>query len=129
MPGTLAATPRFVIQTRNRIVKGAHIGEFEELVLLAVRGLAEEAYGVAIKLLLDRETRRDVSIGAVYAALDRLEDKGLVRSATRAGPPLRGGRSRRAFGVTAAGTRALQEMQRVRDRLWRSVPRPAGGRP
>jgi hypothetical protein len=54
-------------------MKGAHIGEFEELVLLAIQGLAEDAYGVAIKLLLDRETRRDVSLGAVYAALDRLQ--------------------------------------------------------
>jgi DNA-binding PadR family transcriptional regulator len=110
-------------------VKGDHIGEFEELVLLAVRGLGDEAYGVAIKLLLDRETTRDVSIGAVYAALDRLEAKGLVRSAARAGPPMRGGRSRRAFDVTSAGTRALQELQRVRERLWRQATRPAGQRP
>jgi DNA-binding PadR family transcriptional regulator len=103
-------------------VKGDHIGEFEELVLLAVRGLGDEAYGVAIKLLLDRETRRDVSIGAVYAALDRLEEKGLVQSASKAGLPVRGGRRRRAFDMTAAGRRALQEMQRVRERLWRQAP-------
>jgi len=109
-------------------MKGDHIGEFEELVLLAVRALDDDAYGVAIKLLLDRETRRDVSIGAVYAALDRLEDKGLVRSATRAGVPVRGGRSRRAFDLTAAGVRTLREMQRVRERLWRYAPGPAGER-
>lgn len=113
---------------KHEQVKGDHIGEFEELVLLAVRGLGDEAYGVAIKLLLDRETRRDVSIGAVYAALDRLEDKRLVRSATRAGAPVRGGRSRRAFALTAAGVRSLQEMQRVRERLWRYATGPAGAR-
>jgi DNA-binding PadR family transcriptional regulator len=107
------------------LVKGDHIGEFEELVLLAVRGLGDEAYGVAIKLLLDRETSRDVSIGAVYAALDRLEAKGLVRSGARAGPPVRGGRQRRAFGITSAGARSLQEMQRVRERLWRRSAGPA----
>ena len=120
--------PRLHLLYKSEDVKGDHIGEFEELVLLAVRGLGDEAYGVAIKLLLDRETKRDVSIGAVYAALDRLEDKGLVHSARRAGAPVRGGRSRRAFDLTAAGTRALQEMQRVRERLWRHAPKPAGGR-
>ena len=67
-------------------MKGDHIGEFEELVLLAVAGL-DDAYGVSIKAVLDRETKRDVTIGAVYAALDRLEDKALVsRSPTT--PPV-----------------------------------------
>jgi DNA-binding PadR family transcriptional regulator len=102
-------------------MKGDHLGEFEELVLLAVRGLAEDAYGVAVKALLDRESRRDVSLGAVYAALDRLETKGFVRSTTVAGSAVRGGRRRRAFTLTSPGTRALQEMQRVRDRLWQTA--------
>jgi DNA-binding PadR family transcriptional regulator len=102
-------------------MKGDHIGEFEELVLLSVMGLSAEpsgAYGVSIKTALERETAREVSIGAVYAALDRLEQKGLVRSAMTPGTPQRGGRSRRAFTVAAAGARALQEMRRVRSRLW-----------
>lgn len=102
-------------------MKGDHVGEFEELVLLAVAGLAE-AYGVSIKQRLDAELARDVTIGAVYAALDRLEDKGLLRSAEVAGPAERGGRRRRAFEVTAEGRRALQVMRDVRERLWRAVP-------
>jgi DNA-binding PadR family transcriptional regulator len=110
-------------------MKGDHIGEFEELVLLAAQGLGDDAYGVSVKQLLDRETRRDVSLGAVYAALERLEGKGLLRSGTTAGSRVRGGRRRRTYAPTASGLRALQEMQRVRDRLWRVSGRTAGQRP
>lgn len=102
-------------------MKGDHIGEFEELVMLAVAGL-EDAYGVSIKNRLDRETSRDVTIGAVYAALDRLEDKALVVSAEVAGPAERGGRRRRAFTITAEGRRILRQMRSVRERLWRAAP-------
>jgi DNA-binding PadR family transcriptional regulator len=102
-------------------MKGDHIGEFEELVLLAVLALADDAYGVAVQGRLEQETTRSVSIGAVYAALDRLEAKGLVRSKMTAGTPVRGGRSRRAFTPTPAGLRALGEIQRVRERLWRAA--------
>jgi DNA-binding PadR family transcriptional regulator len=110
-------------------MKGDHIGEFEELVLLAVQGLAEDAYGVPIKLLLDRETSRDVSIGAVYAALERLEQKGLLTSSPTPGPAARGGRTRRSFVVTREGRAALQSLRRVRDRLWNATgTRPARGR-
>jgi DNA-binding PadR family transcriptional regulator len=110
-------------------MKGDHIGEFEELVLLAAQGLGDDAYGVTVKQLLDRETRRDVSLGAVYAALDRLEGKGLLRSATAEGGPVRGGRRRRTYAPTPKGRRALHEMERVRDRLWRVSGREARQRP
>jgi DNA-binding PadR family transcriptional regulator len=110
-------------------MKGDHIGEFEELVLLAAQGLGDGAYGVSVKQLLDREARRDVSLGAVYAALDRLEGKGLLRSATTEGSPMRGGRRRRTYAPTPRGLRALHEMQRVRDRLWRVSARAASQRP
>jgi DNA-binding PadR family transcriptional regulator len=109
-------------------MKGAHLGEFEELVLLAAQGLGADAYGVSIKMLLDTETRRDVSLGAVYAALDRLEGKRLVASATSEGTAVRGGRRRRTFLVTARGMRALREMQRVRARLWRAADQAEGRR-
>jgi PadR family transcriptional regulator PadR len=102
-------------------MKGQHIGEFEELVLLAVHGLGEGAYGVAVQQRLEAETARTVSIGAVYAALDRLEAKRLVESRMVAGTAIRGGRSRRAFSATAAGLESLEEMQRVRERLWRAA--------
>lgn len=102
-------------------MKGDHIGEFEELVLLAVAGLTD-AYGVSIKQRLDDETTRDVTIGAVYAALERLEDKTLVSSSEVPGPPQRGGRRRRAFTVTPEGRRILRELRDVRARLWRATP-------
>lgn len=102
-------------------MKGDHIGEFEELVLLAIAGLPD-AYGVSIKQRLDAELSRDVTIGAVYAALDRLEDKTLVSSADVAGPAQRGGRRRRAFTITPEGRRVLRELRDVRERLWRAAP-------
>lgn len=102
-------------------MKGDHIGEFEELVLLAIGGLGDDAYGVAIKERLDEETSRDVSIGAVYAALDRLEDKGLLASRETPGQAVRGGRRRRAFAVTPEGRRTLRGMRDVRERLWRAA--------
>jgi DNA-binding PadR family transcriptional regulator len=101
-------------------MKGDHIGEFEELVLIAARGLGREAYGVSVQQLLERETTRSVSLGAVYAALERLEGKGLVRSTMTPGTPARGGRSRRVFSLTADGTRTLAALQRIRDRLYRA---------
>jgi len=108
-------------------MKGDHIGEFEELVLLAVNGLRQGAYGVSVQQLLERETTRSVSLGAVYACLDRLEAKGLVRSTVIQGTPVRGGRSRRAFEVTADGLRTLTALQKVRERLWRAAPSRARG--
>lgn len=103
-------------------MKGDHIGEFEELVLLAIAGLGDDAYGVSIKERLDRETSRDVSIGAVYAALDRLETKTLVDSRETPGQAVRGGRRRRSFTLTADGRRTLRQMRAVRERLWRATP-------
>lgn len=99
-------------------MKGDHVGEFEEFVLLAVHGLDGDAYGVSIQQVLERETTRAVSLGAVYAALDRLEGKGLVRSAVTPGTAVRGGRRRRAFAVTATGARALEALKQMRARLY-----------
>lgn len=111
-------------------MKGHHVGEFEELVLLALHGLGDEAYGVAVQQLLERETRRSVSLGAVYAALERLEDKGLARSESAPGTAVRGGRSRRVFELTAEGLKSLEAMRRVRERLYGIAGlHPAKGRP
>ena len=110
-------------------MKGAQLGAFEELVLLAVRGLGDEAYGMAIQQLLEGETGRSVSLGPVYTVLDRLEAKGLVESSMVAGTPTRGGRSRRVFRMTAAGSRAVTSMQQIRARLYgRARMHPAGSR-
>lgn len=114
---------RYVIQMR--IMKGEHVGEFEELILLAIHGLGEGAYGVAVQQFLDREASRRTSLGAVYAALDRLEAKGLLRSEMTEGSPVRGGRRRRVFIVTREGARTLLALRRVRERLYGGLIRPS----
>jgi DNA-binding PadR family transcriptional regulator len=98
---------------------------FEELVLLAVASLGDAAYGVTVQERLEAETRTPVSIGAVYAVLDRLERKGYVRSALGAATAERGGRRKRFFRPTAAGAAALREMDRIRSSLWTPAPKPA----
>jgi PadR family transcriptional regulator, regulatory protein PadR len=96
----------------------ASLGTLELLVLVAVARLGGDAYGLAIRRDVSACTRRDYSVGAVYTTLQRLEDKGLVSSRTTDPLPVRGGRSRRQFKVTAAGQRALREAQRVAASVW-----------
>jgi PadR family transcriptional regulator len=103
----------------------ARIGAFEELVLLAVGGLAGEGYGVTIQAELERETDDTISLGAVYATLDRLERKGLLRSRVGAATAERGGRRKRLYRITADGATAVREMQRIRARLGRPTLHPA----
>jgi len=104
-------------------MKGDRIGEFEELVLLAVRALAPPVYGVPIQRFVERLAERRVTMGAVYAALDRLEMKGLARSVQGDATPVRGGKRKRLFAPTPAGVRMLQDLRRVRDRIWREIER------
>lgn len=99
-------------------MKGDNLGELEELVLLAVRTLAEDAYGVRVQRRIEKTTGRAVTMGAVYSALDRLEQKGLLRSQTRAGTAERGGRRRRTFEATATGRAALHESRAAREAMW-----------
>jgi PadR family transcriptional regulator, regulatory protein PadR len=108
-------------------VKGERLGEFEELAVLAVMALGDRAYGVAVQELIERQTAREVSLGSVYAALDRMERKGLVRSAMSDPTPERGGKRRRLFQVTPAGLRVVREVKRAREALWNAVPRTARG--
>jgi DNA-binding PadR family transcriptional regulator len=104
-------------------VKGERLGEFEELTLLAVLALGHRAYGVPVQELIERETGREVALGAVYAALERLEAKGLVRSHLTDPTPERGGRRRRVFEVTPAGARTLRQARQAREALWNAIPR------
>jgi PadR family transcriptional regulator len=101
----------------------SRIGAFEELVLLAVLGLDGSGYGVSIRDELEAETGETISLGAVYATLDRLERKGLVRSTVASATAERGGRRKRVFHVSATGTAALRAMQRIRSQL--GAPAPA----
>ena len=87
--------------------KGEFLGEFELYVMLALGQLGPEAYGVRIRQEIERRTGRDVAIGAVYATLSRLEDKGFVRHELSAPLPVQGGRARKYFTLTSAGERAL----------------------
>ena len=87
--------------------KGDFLGEFELYVMLALARLGDEAYGIAIRQDIEARTRRGVAIGAVYATLARLEDKGMVRHQLSAPLPVQGGRARKCFVLTAAGDRAL----------------------
>lgn len=94
----------------------APLGSFEEQVLLAVIRTGEDAYGMEVRRELESVSGRDVSIGAVYATLDRLEAKGLLESGRRPGAG-----SRRVFGVTRSGAAALAETRAMRQRLWQGV--------
>ena len=112
------------------MAKGAFLGEFEQVVLLAVARLEGEGYGVSIRREIERRTGRDVSIGAVYATLSRLEDKELVSSYEGEAQPRRGGRARRHFRVEPAGARALEATRGMMERMWDGVelPRSSAGR-
>jgi PadR family transcriptional regulator PadR len=96
---------------------GVPLGTFEEQVLLAVLRTGDAAYGMIVRREIEDVTGREISVGATYATLDRLEAKKLV-SSRRATVD---GVSRRLFTVTAAGTRALAESRSMRERLWRGV--------
>jgi PadR family transcriptional regulator, regulatory protein PadR len=103
-------------------MKGDVLGEFEEIILLIVGVLGDEAYGLGIRDELEKQTGRSAAIGAVHATLNRLQEKGLVESAMREGSQERGGRRKRVFNVTAAGKKALIESKDVRVTLWNQLP-------
>lgn len=93
--------------------KRDYLGEFEHVVLLAVLRLSNQAYGVTVRQEIEARTGREVSIGAVYATLDRLEVKGYVQSHAGDPTPERGGRSKRFFQVTGKGVAAVNRTQRA----------------
>jgi DNA-binding PadR family transcriptional regulator len=100
-------------------MKHEHLGELEELALLIVIGLAGDAYGVSVQRRLEHDAHRPIALGAVYAALERLERKGFVRSAVGDMTPQRGGRRKRMFAAPAEGRRAAAHARRTREHLWR----------
>jgi DNA-binding PadR family transcriptional regulator len=98
-----------------------HLGEFEQLVLLAVVRLADGAYGVPIRREIEKRTSRKVTVGALYSTLDRLEAKGYLSSWFADPTAERGGRSRRYFRVEPPGIEALAEAKNMFDRMWKGV--------
>ena len=104
------------------------LSNVELMVLLALIRLGDEAYGVPIAAALEDSTGRSISLGSVYATLDRLEDKGLVLSRIGAPTPERGGRAKRHFDITAHGLREARAARHALDKLWAGIPELDGGR-
>jgi DNA-binding PadR family transcriptional regulator len=97
------------------------LGEFEQIVLLAILQVGDEVYGVPVIEEIRRRTGRDVAPGAVHITLRRLERKGLVTSWLGEPTPERGGKARRYVMVTRAGIESLRAARRVIDQMWRGL--------
>jgi len=102
----------------------APLGEFEQIVLLAILRLGEDAYGVTIRAEIAACTDREPTPGALYTTLDRLEEKGLVKSRMGDPTPARGGRAKRFFTVTKSGVSAVAQAQRSFQRLLKGLKLP-----
>ena len=103
-------------------MKGVHLGELEELILLTVGSLFDEAYGVAIMDEVKEKTGRELNVSAVHAVLRRLEEKGLLSSRMGGATQERGGRRKRLFSLTKVGKQALDRTMSVRSALYQSIP-------
>lgn len=101
--------------------KEKFLGEFEQMVLLSLLQLDDEAYGAKIRQLLDDKIKRVVAIGALYSTLERLEKKGLVTSVLGDTTPERGGRAKRYFKVTAEGQKGLIRAKNAMDEMWQGI--------
>jgi len=106
----------------------SYLGEMELMVLLALVRLGDDAYGVPISKELLNLAGREVALGSVYAALDRLQEKGFVTSLLGDPTPERGGRAKRYFRVTRAGLRALKMTRTALTNLWSGIPLLEGKR-
>jgi len=104
------------------------LGEFEQIVLLAILRLDDEAYGVTIRREITECTERAPAPGALYTTLERLEQKGLVASTYGDPTPERGGRAKRFFTVTPVGVRAVARAQHAYQRLLKGLVLPGGAR-
>jgi len=98
-----------------------YLGEFEQVVLLAVVRLAQDAYGTTIRREIETRAGRAVSIGAAYATLDRLVDKGYLKTRETGGGAERGGAARRYFTITPAGIKALEDARAMQARMWDGI--------
>ncbi|MBT1701053.1 PadR family transcriptional regulator [Fulvivirgaceae bacterium PWU4] len=102
--------------------KGNYLGEFEELVLVSVAALMDEAYGVSIMNYIATEAGRDVNISAVHEVLKRLQRKGYLKSRMGGATQERGGRRKRYFNLTVSGRKNLEEAIRTKLQLYKQVP-------
>jgi len=103
-------------------MKKTKLGEFEELVLLTVATLQEEAYGVEIKRELEQRLKDKLSVGSIQSALKRMEEKGFLTSEFGDATNKRGGKRKRIYSATPYAHRILKEMKEIRASLWNSIP-------
>jgi len=103
-------------------MKHTQLGEFEELVLLIIGFLRDDAYSISIRNELKQRTERNPSIGALHSALNRLEKKGFVQSFEGGATSERGGRRKRFYTITAYGTKALDQSYELRSNLYKALP-------
>lgn len=106
-------------------MKKYQLGEFEEVVMLTVGILYNDAYGVSIKKDIETRLKRSVSVGALQTALKRLEDKGYLKSFEGEATEERAGRPKKYFQITALGKKAMEYTKSSRDELWRAIPKVA----
>jgi PadR family transcriptional regulator PadR len=106
-------------------MKGTYLGEFEEVVLLAVAIRSGDAYGAAVVNEIEQQMGRSVNLGAVHSALSRLQEKGLVKSEMGGMTAERGGRRKRLYSATTLGRRALEEIRQIRNQMWQAIPNTA----
>ena len=125
--GPVALRPAYLFTIIEQMKRRGYLGEFELMVLLALIRLGDQAYGVPISREIEQRSGREVALGSVYAALERMEEKGLV--ASRLGDPTaeRGGRAKRFFRITESGLQSVRETQRALVNLWRGLPQLSGG--
>ena len=103
-------------------MKNKGLGEFEELVLLAVCILSGEAYGISVKREVESHTNRTILLGAVHITLYRLQDKGWLKSEMGGNTAKRGDRRKRLFKITDTGMLQLRSSQNVRQKMWELIP-------
>ncbi len=106
-------------------MKGTNLGELEELIMLTVALLYDEAYGIAIQRTIKEKCNRSISISTVHAVLYRLDEKGYVTSRYDGATPARGGRRKHLFRVTTAGQKVLSQARDMRNELWDAIPKIA----
>lgn len=104
-------------------MKGSYLGEFEELCLLMVVILQEEAYVFKLRAAFQERVKRTVAMGALHATLSRLEKKGFLESEMKGATKSRGGRRKRVYQLTAAGKAMLNQAQEMRKHLWDQIPK------
>ena len=106
-------------------MKKTKLGEFEELVLLTVAALREEAYGVEIKRELELRLKEKLSVGSIQSALKRMEEKGFLTSEFGEATQKRGGKRKRIYATTSYAHKVLAEMKEIRAGLWDAIPQLA----